>query len=222
MNNFDDLIAGRFVSRLTYEFWPAQNTESRKLLVVLHGRGDSKEGYYWLPEALNIDDFNYLFLDGPDVYGTGRSWYGLLPERQGIPRSRDLLTELLQKIQSDCGLKPGEIYLFGFSQGCLMSLDVALRLNVTLGGIVGVSGSVAYLDQYPTALGSAARAQRFLITHGYGDDVTPLEPTQKGIETLRRQGVAIDFRVYDKAHNFDEIDELPDIEAYFNRLLDLC
>ena len=39
---------------LDTELVPAVETNSRPLLVVLHGLGDSIEGYRWLPPALRL------------------------------------------------------------------------------------------------------------------------------------------------------------------------
>ena len=39
---------------LTHELIPAADKESPWLMVVLHGLGDSMEGYRWLPTGLNV------------------------------------------------------------------------------------------------------------------------------------------------------------------------
>ena len=35
-------------------------------MIVLHGLGDSMEGYRWLPEALQLPWLNYLLVNAPD------------------------------------------------------------------------------------------------------------------------------------------------------------
>ena len=44
---------------------------SKKLMIILHGRGDSSEGFTGLPAFLNLDEMNYLLLDAPFEYFTG-------------------------------------------------------------------------------------------------------------------------------------------------------
>ena len=74
------------------ELIPASQKASRRLMIMLHGLGDSIEGFRWLPEALNIPDLIYLFLDAPDPWGDGFSWYALPPHQApGVLRSRGLL-----------------------------------------------------------------------------------------------------------------------------------
>ena len=59
---------------LDTEFIPAVQKSSR-LMVVLHGLGDSVAGFRWLPEALGLPWMNYLLVNAPDDYvvATGRS-----------------------------------------------------------------------------------------------------------------------------------------------------
>src|SRR2546427_4639517 len=52
-------------------FIPAEDKKSRRLLIMLHGLGDSLEGFRWLPEALNLPWLNYLLVNAPDEYYGG-------------------------------------------------------------------------------------------------------------------------------------------------------
>ena len=57
------------------EFIPATPKTSRRVLVMLHGLGDSTAGWRWLPEALGLPDLNYLLVNAPDQYFGGWSWF---------------------------------------------------------------------------------------------------------------------------------------------------
>ena len=77
---------------------PAQEKDSRRLMVVLHGLGDSMEGYRWLPPALGLPWLNYLLVNAPDPYFGGYSWYDFSGDAgTGVERSRALLFELLDE-----------------------------------------------------------------------------------------------------------------------------
>src|SRR6266436_7443224 len=83
-------------SGLQSELIPARESGSRRLMVMLHGLGDSIEGYRWLPEALNLPWLNYLLVNAPDEYYGGYSWYDFVGDiGPGVARSRQLLRELL-------------------------------------------------------------------------------------------------------------------------------
>ncbi|MGD0615867.1 MAG: serine esterase, partial [Verrucomicrobiota bacterium] len=81
---------------LEHKLIPAQEKDSRHLWIMLHGLGDSLEGYRWLPEAMGLPWMNYLLVNAPDEYFGGYSWFDfegdIVP---GVERSRRLLFELL-------------------------------------------------------------------------------------------------------------------------------
>src|SRR2546429_7728417 len=117
---------------------PAKQPQSRRLLVMLHGLGDSMEGYRWVPEAVAFPWLNYLLVNAPDEYYGGYSWYDFAQDIvPGVVRSRKLLFELLDDLRGR-GFPTEQTILGGFSQGCLMSLEVGLRYPYRFAGIVGI------------------------------------------------------------------------------------
>jgi phospholipase/carboxylesterase len=181
-----------------------------RIVIVLHGLGDSLNGYHFLPEALRIPELSYFLINAPDPYYGGYSWYDFMGDKEpGIVRSRGMLLGLLEELQ-DQGVLPADIYLFGFSQGCLMVVDAGLRCESALGGIVGVSGYAAFMHEYPAALAPAARSQKFLITHGRHDPMVPFEPARKQFQELRRLGIDLEFVAYEKDHTMLQ-EELADV-----------
>ena len=112
---------------LVTDFIPAEEKGSRRLMVLLHGLGDSMEGYRWMPETLQLPWMNYLLVNAPDGYYGGFSWYDFASNpAPGIKRSRELLFQMLDGLREK-GFPTSETILFGFSQGCLMTLEVGLR-----------------------------------------------------------------------------------------------
>jgi phospholipase/carboxylesterase len=203
-----------------YKYIPAQNPgPSEKVLVVLHGLGDSLEGFAWMPRELNLDGLSYLLVNAPDEYYGGYSWFDfagggtdMQAAITGIHRSRKLIQELLGELQAQ-GVKPADILLFGFSQGCLMALDAGLRADVVLGGICGVSGWLAFEEEYPAAFSPAAMRQTFLVTHGWRDPLLPYRRTQAQIAALKALQINVTFKDYDKDHTILP-EELQDIRSW--------
>ena len=202
-----------------HRYIPARKKgEREKILVVLHGLGDSLQGYSFLPQELSVGEFSYLLLNAPDDYFGGHSWFDFQGDpAPGVRRSRDLMLKLFGELEAQ-GIVPGDIFLFGFSQGCLVAVDAGLRCEQVLGGICGVSGYLAFENEYPEKLSSAARQQRFLITHGRLDPVIPFDPAVRQFQRLQKLGLQIDFRVYDKDHTILS-EELRDIAAWFRTRL---
>ena len=120
---------------LQNELIPAQEKDSKHLMVVLHGLGDSMEGYRFLPDALQLPWLNYLLVNAPDEYYGGYSWYDIYTAPDpGVERSRKALFDLLDA-QREAGFPSEQTTVFGFSQGCLMTLEIACRYPHRLAGL---------------------------------------------------------------------------------------
>ena len=44
----------------------APDRNSRRLMILLHGLGDSMDGWRWFPEAMKLPWLNYLLVNAPD------------------------------------------------------------------------------------------------------------------------------------------------------------
>src|ERR1700677_2834660 len=189
------------------ELVPAREKNSRRLMVMLHGLGDSIEGYRWLPEALDLPWLNFLLVNAPDEYFGGYSWFdypdNLAP---GILRSRRLLFDLLDDLRAN-DFPADQITLGGFSQGCLMTIDVGLRYPHRLAGLVGISGWVFEIENLIRELSPVARQQRLLATHGPFDPVIPLDPVREQASTLKAAKLKVEWHQFPKGHTIYGEDE---------------
>src|SRR6266481_5305304 len=185
---------------LRTELISSADKNSRRLMIMLHGLGDSIEGYRWLPSALNLPWLNYLLVNAPDAYYGGYSWYDFAGDiSPGVERSRKLLFELLAA-QSAAGFPAEQITLGGFSQGCLMSLEVGLRYPHRLAGIIGISGHVCEPEKLIAELSPVALQQRVLITHGTLDPMIPFALVREQINMLKGAGLHIEWHEFVKPH----------------------
>ena len=181
---------------------PASQSGSRRLMVVLHGLGDSLEGFRFLPHALQIPDLNYLLVNAPDHYFGGYSWYSYPHSNASGPeiaRSRKLLFKLLDT-QRDKGFKSEDTFVFGFSQGCLMTLETGMRYPHRLAGCIGVSGYAHDVEDLLKEQSPVAKQQRFLLTHGTMDDVVPHARTGKQVQLLHEAGIHAQWKTFPKPH----------------------
>jgi phospholipase/carboxylesterase len=199
---------------------PRERTGQERLLLVMHGLGDSLEGYRMIPDILKIPGLHYVLVNAPDRYFTGYSWfdfYGGDPKK-GIIRSRNLLFAVLDDL-AEQGWPPEKVGILGFSQGCLMALDVACRYPKRLGAVVGISGFVGLLEEFPEKLSSAAKTQKILVTHGTMDPLLPLAQTQSQVRALQGMGLSIEWKAYEKEHTIEPYEEVRDIRSFLMRTL---
>jgi phospholipase/carboxylesterase len=196
--------------RFTYRYIPARTPPptGEKVLVVFHGLGDSLNGFTWMPSQMGLGELSYFLVNAPDDYYGGYAWFDFEGDRvPGVLRSRGLILELLQDLIAQ-GIRSEDILLFGFSQGCLMALDAGLRAPMRLGGIVGVSGWLAFKEEYPNSFSAYAKKQKFLVTHGLRDPLLPYAMSKMQCDFVKSLGIDLEFRSYDKEHTIlpEELD----------------
>ena len=185
-------------------------------MVLLHGLGDSLDGWRWFPEAMNLPWLNYLLVNAPDDYFGGFSWFDLGEVEDmapGVQRSRKLLFDLLDDLRAK-GLPAEQITLGGFSQGCLMAIETGLRYPHRLAGIVGISGWVCEAEKLVQELSPVARQQRLLMTHGTSDPMVPIDKVRRQIPLLKAAGLQLEWREFTKAHTVAGEEEISVIRNF--------
>ena len=193
-------------------FIPAKK-HSKKLMIILHGRGDSSDGFKMLPDFLNLEEMNYIIFDAPFEYFTGHSWYQLPPNQlPGIEYSSKLLTKDLDELFKE-QFDSKQSYLFGFSQGALLCFEFGARYQKVLAGYIAISGYIYDNKKLLKDINQKVLSSKWLCTHGTQDSVLPFETTREQIQTLQDANFKIEFKPYNKGHNIDE-DELKYISSW--------
>ena len=199
---------------LHYETVAPSSADCPYLMIVLHGLGDSLEGYRWLPGALNCPRLKFALVNAPEHYYGGYSWYDIHHESlTGVERSRDLLLELLEHFREQ-GVPSRSTFLFGFSQGCLMTWEIGVNCPHLLAGCIGISGYARPFDKLWAAPSPRAKEQRFFVTHGQSDPLIPIEPVRRQVEELKNRGLQIEWQEYPKQHTIAEFGEIDAIREF--------
>lgn len=190
---------------------------SKKLMIILHGRGDSSEGFTSLPVFLKMDDMNYILFDAPFEYFSGYSWYPLPPDQlPGIVYSSKLLTTALDELFEE-EFNASESFLFGFSQGSLLTFEFGARYHKVLAGYIAVSGYIYDDQKLLQEMNPNVKNARWLCTHGTLDGVLPFETSKGQIRRLQNAGFEIEFKSYEKDHSIAE-DELIMISEWIKNI----
>ena len=191
---------------LENQFIPAK-VPSKKLMIILHGRGDSSDGFLGLPPFLALDDMNYILFDAPFEYFSGYSWYPLPPDQlPGIEYSSKLLTRDLDAL-FESQFNAEESFLFGFSQGALLTFEFGARYHKTLAGYIAISGYIYDAKKILEDRNKEVNQNNWLCTHGTQDPVLPFETSKAQVKVLQDGGFNVEFKSYEKDHSIDR-DEL--------------
>ena len=189
-------------------FIPAANHDSRRLMVVMHGLGDTLDGYRGLPAEIGLPWLNYLLVNAPNPYFTGFSWFDYQGDPgPGADQSYLQLQELLDA-QRERGYPTEQTVLFGFSQGALMVWEAGVRYPHRFAGCVGISGFTRDPDQLLKLRSPCAGQQRFFITHGMMDEMIPIAKSQAQAKQLKQAGLQVEWTEIIKGHTIEPFGEI--------------
>ncbi len=190
-----------------HHFIPAKST-GKFLAVCLHGRGSNLLWLRKIRHRLKLDDFSYLFLNAPDPWTSeeghqGFSWYGKIPEhRKGILRSLQLLERLMSELEK-YGFTRDKILLVGFSQGCVMSIELALRSNIPFFGVLGISGTIFSPVDLLAAMPEPATQTPVFMIHGTNDELLTIDKVRPKAQIIMEEMPYFEFMEVDKGHNLE-------------------
>lgn len=180
----------------------AAKGEAKALVVFLHGYGADGADLLGLSDVLgpHLPGVAFVAPDAPDRCsggGFGFQWFPIprfdgsteAEAAAGIDAAAAELNAFLDARLIEEGLPPSKLVLVGFSQGAMMSLQVAPRRAEAVAGVVAISGRLLR----PELLATEARVKPpVLIMHGDQDPVVPFGELARAGDAL----VAAGFPVY--------------------------
>ena len=159
---------------------PDQSNEINNAIILLHGYGgDGKDisslAYQWRRSLKNTI---FLCPDGHQkcqINPSGFQWFDLNIDDQNYINEEALKSELIIKkfigvVKSEYNLNYSKICLSGFSQGCMMAINVGFTLEESLACVVGFSGKIINKNDLSKRLTSKSD---ILLIHGELDTVVP-------------------------------------------------
>lgn len=196
-------------------------TNAQKVMILMHGLGDSLESYKVLAQEINVTGLAYLLLNAPKKYYFGYSWYDLPPNDPsvGIKENSKKLNSIIEEIvSSNENINYSDIFLAGFSQGGCMTLETAYQLEHKLAGLVLMSPRI-YPEHLPSGqLSKCLKETPIFCAHGKLDPVIDINQTKAGIAHLQSKGAKVDFFEYEMEHEID-IDEIIQVRNWLNEYL---
>lgn len=121
-------------------------------------------------------------------------------EPPGMAKARKQLRVAIEQLM---GRRPwSRVVLGGFSQGAMMALDLALRLEEACAAVVAFSPTL--VDRRAWERGAALRqGLPVFVAHGRQDPLLPVGGSEALVALLRRAGVAVDYHPFDGPHTID-------------------
>ena len=182
---------------------PLSKNKPQQAIVLCHGYGgDSRDisnlAIHWqrfLPETI------FLCPNAPEICKVnpqGYQWFDLSSDQEEVILEKSLeaeekLNTFLDQVLDNFQLEPNNLALVGFSQGCMMSIQIALKKKEQINCLVGYSGKV--INQKHLSDNINSKPKIFLM-HGAND--TMVSPTYllEAKEYLAKHGLKIKTKMF--------------------------
>lgn len=185
---------------------PKVAVEKAPLLIMMHGYGSNEEDLFSFAEELP-DELFIISLRAPyPMPPYGHAWYaihwdntnGKFSDDVQAVASREKIAEFIDEALEEYPVDPENVTLLGFSQGCILSLAVALSYPEKVKNVIGLSGYVN-----PDILKEGFRNNDFsrlsvYSSHGTQDQVIPVSwarNTKPFLDSLKIESSYSEFPV---------------------------
>ncbi len=178
---------------------PDENKEIKNAVILLHGYGGDGKDISML--SLNWKRYlpNTIFIcpNGHEpcmINPSGYQWFDLTKDDpkyilEQSMKAENKLNEFIEEIKSEFQLKNDKICLSGFSQGCMMSINLGLTSEQEFNCVVGFSGKIINQDDLKFR---KKNSTDILLIHGDSDQVVSPNFMLEAKDFFIRNNVQID------------------------------
>lgn len=184
-----------------------------RTVVLLHGFGAPGDDLATLAQFMDVPA-RFVFPEAPielgGLYGDSRAWWlldlarleadlrsGAARDRRGeVPEgllpAREQLSRFLDQLKARYAIDDSQLVLGGFSQGAMLSLDVALHRDAAPAALILMSGTLIAETEWAPRLGKLAGVP-IMQSHGRADQLLPFAVAESLRDKLRGAGATVDF-----------------------------
>ena len=188
---------------------PENDMPIKNAVILFHGYGGDGKDISMI--TLNWKRFlpNTIFLcpDGHEVCSinpAGFQWFDLTRDDpvyilKQSKKAEEKINEFIAQVKIEYNLKNSEICLSGFSQGCMISINLGLTSDENYNCVVGFSGKI--IDQ-EDLLKRKNCSTKMLLLHGDSDNVVSPNFLLEAKDFLVRNNIEIKTKIIDNCeHN---------------------
>jgi phospholipase/carboxylesterase len=178
---------------------PEEGVEIKNAIILLHGYGgDGKDiSMVTLNWKRHMPNTVFICPNGHEtcaINPSGFQWFDLTKDDSDYildqsNKAEKKIQKFIEEIKREFDLKNNQICLSGFSQGCMISLNVGLTSEEKFSCIVGFSGKI--IDQNNLKLRIKNSTDTLLI-HGDSDQVVPPTYLLEAKDFLIRNNVGVE------------------------------
>ena len=178
---------------------PENGNEIKNAIILLHGYGGDGKDISMLSLNWKRHMPNTVFIcpnghETCSINPSGFQWFDLTkddPEyilEQSI-KAENKIQKFIHEIKQDFNLTNDKICLSGFSQGCMMSINVGLTSEKKFSCIVGFSGKIIDQDNLKNRIKNSTNT---LLIHGESDQIVPSTSLLEAKDFLIRNNIEVE------------------------------
>ena len=178
---------------------PENNKEIKNAIILLHGYGGNGKDISMLSLNWKRHLPNTIFVcpnghETCSINPSGFQWFDLTKDdpkyilEQSFNAEKKL-SQFIEEVKNQFSLDNNKICLSGFSQGCMMSINLGLTFDQEFACIVGFSGKI--INQENLKLRKKISTKTILI-HGDSDQVVSASYMLEAKDFLIRNNIAIE------------------------------
>tara|TARA_A100001015_G_scaffold313206_1_gene419936 strand:+ start:565 stop:1215 length:651 start_codon:yes stop_codon:yes gene_type:complete len=174
----------------------------KNAIILLHGYGGdgadiSSIAYTW---KRFIDNTVFLCPDGHQtckLNPVGFQWFDLSIDDENyivaeVRKAEKILIEYINQIKEKYFLENSQIILAGFSQGCMMSINLGLISDDSFKSVIGFSGKIINKSDLQNRISSKTDV---LLFHGDADEVVPPSSLLEAKDFLERNKIKVEVNM---------------------------
>ena len=178
---------------------PDQNNKINNAVILLHGYGGDGKDISML--TLNWKRFlpNTVFLcpnghEKCSINQSGFQWFDLSKDdpkyitEQSL-KAEQIIKKYINEVKELYKLNNSQICLSGFSQGCMMSINIGLTSDENFNCVVGFSGKIIDKNNLAKRISSTTK---MLLLHGDKDAVVPSSNLLEAKDFLLRNKIEVE------------------------------
>ncbi len=195
-------------------------------IILLHGYGGdgadiSSIAYSW---KRFIDNTAFLCPDGHEtckLNANGFQWFDLSIDDQKYvldqsKKAEIILIKYIEQVKKKYNLQNSQIILSGFSQGCMMAINLGLICNQKFKCIIGFSGKIIDRKDLQDRIISKTN---MLLFHGDADEVVAPSSLLEAKDFLERNKIQVETNMINNCSHHIPVKALSEALEYIKKII---
>lgn len=200
-------------------------SHNKPLIIFLHGSGSNEEDLFGIKDELPAD-YTYLSVRAPfEVESDSYQWFNKKAgegdydgETADLKSSAGMIVDFIAKATEKYHTRPDKVFLVGFSQGAIMSYEVALRDPAVVRGIAVLSGKILPVLKSELKPADDLKQVAIFIGHGTADQKLPYSGATDADTLLQRLALAPEFHAYPGVGHTISQTEMVDLNSWLQHI----